>query len=414
MTEVSSPATLQPTTTRGGAPWGVVAQGAAALAVGMGVGRFVYTPILPLMEHQAGMSASMGSDLATANYAGYLAGALLGIFVPGVARSRLALRTSLLVIVATLALMPVTENSGLWLALRLIAGIASALLFVIASSAMLARLHRGAQQLVGWGFGGVGLGIALSGVLVLAVQSESPSSWRTAWWTSAILAAVLSAVGWALRPEPAGEATALQRHGDVPRTHRWFAALLTSYTLEGVGYIIAGTFLVAAISQNSPGWLGSGSWVVVGLAALPASAMWAYLAQRTPRSTLLLWALGIQVVGIALPSLAGGVAPALISAVLFGNTFIAISSTAVSIGAHLQFPRSVAILTAGYSVGQILGPLAVKPLLSNGYQGALLVGAGIVLAAALAAVALRVRFPHRVGAMVEPSRAASFREMRES
>jgi predicted MFS family arabinose efflux permease len=373
----------------------------------MGVGRFVYTPILPLMEHQAGMSASTGSDLATANYAGYLVGALLGVFVPAVAHSRVALRTSLLVIVATLALMPVTANTSLWLALRLIAGVASALLFVIASSAMLARLHRGAQHLVGWGFGGVGLGIALSGVLVLAAQSVSSSSWRTAWWSSAILAAALSAVSWAMRPEPPGEATVLQQHGNLPRTHRWFVTLLTSYSLEGIGYIIAGTFLVAAISQNSPGWLGSGSWVVVGLAALPASAMWAYLAQRRSRPTLLLCALAIQVIGIALPSLAGGISPALISAVLFGNTFVAISSMAVAIGTHLQFRRSVAMLTAGYSVGQILGPLVVKPLLSNGYHDALLVGAVIVVAAAVAAATLRIRFPHRVGAMVEPSRVRS-------
>jgi predicted MFS family arabinose efflux permease len=146
--------------------------------------------------------------------------------------------------------------------------------------------------------------------------------------------------------------------------------------------------------------------VLVGLAAMPASAMWAYLANRQPRSTLLLVALLIQVIGIALPSLSSGTAPALISAVLFGNTFIAVSSLAIAIGAHLQFPRSVALLTAGYSVGQVLGPLVVKPLLHDGYHDALLVGAAIVAAAAVAAAALRVRFPHRVGAMVEPSRAA--------
>jgi predicted MFS family arabinose efflux permease len=406
MTEVSSRASAR-TAISGGSSWGVVIQGAAALAVGMGVGRFVYTPILPLMEHQAGMSASMGSDLATANYIGYLVGALAGIFVPALAHSRLALRLALLTVVVTLALMPVTDSAGVWMALRLVTGVASALLFVIASSAMLARLHRGAQHLVGWGFGGVGLGIALSGALVLAMQSASGllpgSTWRAAWWSAAILAGVLSVAGWMLRPEPPGEETMLQRHGDLPRTHRWFAALLASYSLEGIGYIIAGTFLVAAISQNSPGWLGSGAWVLVGLAATPASAMWAYLAHRRPRSTLLLCALLIQVIGIALPSLSGGIAPALISAVLFGNTFIAISSMAIAIGAHLQFPRSVALLTAGYSIGQILGPLVVKPLLHDGYHDALLVGAVIVLAAAVAAVALRVRFPHRVGAMVEPS-----------
>ncbi|HTU73960.1 MAG TPA: YbfB/YjiJ family MFS transporter [Trebonia sp.] len=403
MTDVSSPIAVR-TAGHGDSPWTVVGQAAAALAVGMGVGRFVYTPILPLMEHQAGLSASMGSNLATANYIGYFAGALIGILVPAVARSRLALRLSLLVVVITLALMPLTRDASAWLALRLIAGVASALLFVIASSAMLGRLHRGAQHLVGWGFGGVGLGIALSGGLVLALQSTS--TWRAAWWSAAILAAVLSVAAWGLDPEPAGEATALQRRGDLPRTHRWFAALLASYSLEGIGYIIAGTFLVAAISQNSSGWLGSGAWVLVGLAAIPASAMWAHLASRQPRSTLLLVALLIQVIGIALPSLSGGIAPALISAVLFGNTFIGVSSLAIAIGAHLQFPRSVALLTAGYSIGQILGPLVVKPLLHDGYHDALLVGAAIVLASAAAAAALRVRFPHRVGAITEPSHAA--------
>jgi predicted MFS family arabinose efflux permease len=396
----------------------VVMQGAAVLAVAMGVGRFVYTPILPLMEHQAGLSPSMASNLATANYLGYLIGALTGIFVPAVARSRLALRLSLLVLILTLALMPITSSASAWLVLRLAAGVASALLFVIATSAMLARLHRGAQHLVGWGFGGIGLGIALSGVLVLVLQSTS--TWRAAWWGAAILSAVLGIAAWTLRPEPAGEATSLQRHGDLPRTHRWFAALLASYSLEGVGYIIAGTFLVAAISQNSPGWLGSGAWVLVGIAAIPASATWASLAKRRSRSTLMLTALIVQAVGIALPSLFGGVAPALISAVLFGSTFVAIASLALAIGAHLQFPRSVALLTAGYSVGQILGPLVVKPLLHSatyhgatyhgatyhgGYHDALLVGAAIVLAGAAAAAALRIRFPHRVGAMVEPSRA---------
>jgi predicted MFS family arabinose efflux permease len=374
------------------------------LAVGMGVGRFVYTPILPLMEHQAGLSTSMASNLATANYLGYLVGALVGIFVPAVARSRSAARLSLLVVIVTLALMPVSQDATDWLVLRLVAGAASALLFVIATSAMLTRLHQGAQHLVGWGFGGVGIGIALSGVLVLILQSMS--TWRAAWWGAAILAAVLGVVAWTLRPEAAGERTSLQRQGDVPRTRRWFAALLASYTLDGIGYIIAGTFLVAAISQNSPGWLGTGAWVVVGVAAAPASAMWAYLANRRPRPTLILIALIVQVVGIALPSLANGIAPALISAVLFGNTFVAISSLALAIGAHLQFPRSVAILTTGYSVGQILGPLVVKPLLHSGYHDALLVAAAVVAAGAVAAAALRIRFPHRVGVMIEPSRSA--------
>jgi MFS family permease len=390
------------TSTAEDSPRRIVIQAGAALAVSMGIGRFVYTPILPLMHSHAGLSAQFGSMLATANYIGYLLGALAGILIPAAIRSLFVLRAGLVVVVVTLVLMGLTENHAAWSALRLIAGVASALVFVITVSAMLTRLRRHSQHLVGWGFGGVGAGIALSGLTVLVVRATS--TWRTAWWASAVLGLALTMVAWSLRPEAATAPILMQRHGDLPRTHRWFSALFLSYSLEGIGYIIAGTFLVAAINENSPGWVGSSAWVLVGLAALPASALWARLGQRWSRPTLLFTALIIQAAGIALPALVGGVAPALISAVLFGATFLGVGSIVLALGAHLLFPRAVALLTTGYSVGQILGPVIATPLLHNGYHVALLVGAAIVLAAALAAAGLRIHFPHRIGAMVEPSR----------
>lgn len=382
-------------------PWRVVLRAGAALAVSMGIGRFVYTPILPLMHAQAGLSAQYGSTLASANYVGYLVGALAGIFAPALVRSALALRISLGVLVATLALMGFTERHVGWFALRLAAGAASALVFVIAVSALLTGLHRQASHLVGWGFGGVGAGIALSGVTVLVVGTVS--TWRVVWVACSVLALALSVPAWSLRPEPPAAATSMRQHGDLPSIRRWFAALLSSYFLEGIGYIIAGTFLVAAINQNSAGWVGSSAWVLVGLAALPACVVWARAGQRWSRPTLLFTALVIQAVGIALPALVGGIAVALMSSVLFGATFLGIGLLALGLGAHLQFPRAVALLTAGYSIGQILGPVVVTPLLRSGYHSALLVGAAVVLAAAGAAAALRVRFPHRVGDVVEPA-----------
>jgi hypothetical protein len=105
----------------------------------------------------------------------------------------------------------------------------------------------------------------------------------------------------------------------------------------------------------------------------------------------------VQAIGIALPALFGGVAPAIISAVLFGATFLGIATIALAIGAHLQFPRAVAVLTTGYGVGPNRGPLIVTPVLNHGYHDALLIGAAIVSLAALVAIALRIRFPHQVG-----------------
>lgn len=384
-------------------PWALVLRAAAALALSMGIGRFAYTPILPLMHAQAGLSAQFGSTLATANYLGYLIGALTGIAVPAVLRSRLVLRAGQVVLIGTLLLMAATENHAIWFALRLTAGVTSALVFMIAVTAMLTGLRAPTQHLAGWGFGGVGAGIALSGAVVLLLPATP--DWRTAWVSCAALAFILMVAAWPLRPGPDAAPAAVPRPVGRPGPHRWFAALLASYSLEGVGYIIAGTFLVAAINEHAPAWAGSGAWVLVGLAALPAPALWARLGRRWARPTLLLAALLIQAGGIALPALVPGVGPALLSAVLFGGTFLGIASLALALGAHLQYPRAVAVLTTGYSTGQILGPLLVTPLLHGGYRIALLVGAAVVLAAAAAAAVLRVGFPHRVGGMVEPSRA---------
>ncbi len=384
-------------------PWALVLRAAAALALSMGIGRFAYTPILPLMHAQAGLSVPFGSTLATANYLGYLAGALTGIAAPAVLRSLLVLRAGQVVLIGTLLLMAATENHAIWFALRLTAGVASALVFMIAVTAMLTGLRAHTQHLAGWGFGGVGAGIALSGAVVLLLPATP--DWRAAWVSCAALAFILMIVAWPLRPGPGAAPAAVQQAAGRPSPHRWFAALLASYSLEGVGYIIAGTFLVAAINENSPAWAGSGAWVLVGLAALPAPALWARLGRRWARPTLLLTALLIQAGGIALPALAPGVGPALVSAVLFGGTFLGVASLALALGAHLQYPRAVAVLTTGYSTGQILGPLLVTPLLHGGYRIALLAGAAVVLAAAAAAAVLRIDFPHRVGGMVEPSRA---------
>src|SRR3954470_1211582 len=284
--------------------WAHVGRSAAGLAAAMGIGRFVYTPILPLMTTQAALTPQAAGTLATANYAGYLAGALAGTASPRLARSAVAWRVSLIVLVASLAAMPLLSNIIGWGILRALAGFTSAVVFVIAVNSMLEHLRDHSPHLPGWGFGGVGLGIALSGAFVLMLPSTA--GWQTAWWTAAALAAVLSVGAWTMcgTSQRADEAPAPQ---PSRRTQGWFAVLFASYTLEGIGYIIAGTFLVAAIKQGSPGSLGNGAWVVVGLAAVPSAALWAWLSARWSHPTLIAVALCVQAVGIALPALAGGV-----------------------------------------------------------------------------------------------------------
>ena len=162
----------------------------------------------------------------------------------------------------------------------------------------------------------------------------------------------------------------------------------------------------AVVDQTASTTLGSSAWIVVGVAAVPSAALWAGLSRRWSRPTLLAVALGAQAAGIALPALISGTTAALASAVLFGATFLGVATVALATGAHLRTPRAVAILTTGYSVGQIAGPVLVTPMLHHSYRPALLAGAAIVAVAAVAALVLRHRFPHHLGPVPGRVRAA--------
>ncbi|QIS11827.1 YbfB/YjiJ family MFS transporter [Nocardia arthritidis] len=366
------------------AAWHTVARAGVALVAAMGVGRFAYTPILPIMHAQAGMSAQTGALVATGNYVGYFGGAVAAVLAPRIAVSRKAWRVALLALVLSMAAMPLSRNGIVWFALRLIAGATSALILVFALHAV-AAVAGGRKVLAGWAFGGVGVGIALSGALVLALEH---ASWRATWSACAVLAAACALYAWPLVvAEPAAATSAPPQHDPAGRAPG-FGALMASYTLEGVGYIIAGTFLVAAVQRTAPAEIGSAAWILVGLAAFPSTVLWTRLAHRFAERTLLVIALAAQSAGMALPALFGGMVAAMVSAVLFGATFMGIVALATGIGTHLRGPRAVALLTTGYAAGQVLGPLLAAPLLHSGYRQALLLGAGLVAASMVAALGI--------------------------
>ena len=376
--------------------WPVAAQTGAALAGAMGVGRFVFTPILPLMEAQAHLTSAAASTLATSNYLGYLVGALLGITVPRLSRTRLALRVSGIVLIATLLAVPLTHDVAAWAAIRGLAGVASAVIFMVAGNTILTELTSAQPHILGWAYGGVGAASPCR-------ARSSPSSSR-------------SAAGRLRGGRPPGlPPCCLRRHGpsgksddpDEPGSdqrrppcragatappvvrHSRRVVLPQRSRLHRRRHV-----LVAAISATGPSWLSSSVWVIVGAAAVPSCAAWTWLSRRVSRPTLITGALLLQAVGIALPALTAAVPAALAAAVLFGATFIGITTLSLATGRHLRVPRAVAVLTAGYAIGQVLGPLVVEPTLHGSYRPALLVGSSLVLGAAMCAALLRIQFPH--------------------
>jgi MFS family permease len=359
--------------------------GILALAAAMGIGRFAYTPILPTMLEAGELDTAQAGWLAAANYAGYLAGALLlAVAVPGSVRTGV-LRASLVAVAGTTALMALPTGLAVWSIVRFVSGLASAGVLVLASGLVLDELRRqGRSALSGWLFSGVGLGIAISGIVV-RVTGET-LDWRGQWLALALLAtaSIFPCWRWLLpiartTATPGRVLPAAEFVGAAPRR-----LLFAAYFLEGVGYIVTGTFLVAIVAAT-PGLEGIGAdvWIVVGLAVVPSAVVWAALGARVGYACGLVCAYLLQAAGIALP-LAGGAGAAFASAVLFGGTFAGITALTLTLAGQLAPDRSASLigaLTALFGLGQVIGPVLAGSLASraNSFAPALAVAATLVM-----------------------------------
>ena len=372
---------------------GVALAGAAGLAASMGVGRFVFTPLLPLMISDHAISTTSGAAIATANYAGYLAGAVALSVRPRI-NTAAHLRIWAVALVASEALMAVGAGV-VWLSiLRFVAGAASAVIFVGCVSTVARARHAGASTSLA--FAGVGTGIAVSGLVTLLAGPHL--SWQQLWLISAVVTGLLLVPIGSMRIHPeAGTVTSAATETDRPHHMAW-RFLLGAYFLEGLGYIVIGTFLVAAVgghSGSAASTVGPIVWIVVGLAVVPSVVVWTAIARRIGGHRALGIALLVQACAALLPAVASSTAAAVVAAVLFGGTFIGITAVTMSVGAALPVARTAAILTAVYGVGQVLGPLVVTPVLGSSYTLAFVIATVVLLLAALAAFGVARTMPRR-------------------
>ena len=344
------------------APLRVAAAGAIALAVAMGIGRFALTPILPMMQQDSGVSVAEGGWLATANYAGYLVGAVSAgcVRIGPAAAIRLGLAGTAL---ATLAMAGISGFPA-WLALRALAGIASAWVLVFGSAWSLARLAPSRRPLLGGVvFAGVGIGIVLAGGVCLGLMRAGAGA-ATAWAGLGLIALVATLAIW-----PSVGAGAVADPGAAappaaPLPRREAARLVCCYGGFGFGYIIPATFVPVLARQIVPdpaifGWC----WPVFGAAAA-ASTLAAGAAMRRAGARGV-WILGqlVMALGVGLPAAGRGLVPIMLGALLVGGTFM------VSTMAGLQEARRLAAadptplmaaLTTAFALGQVLGPILVS------------------------------------------------------
>jgi MFS family permease len=334
--------------------------GMVGLAAAMGIGRFAFTPMLPLMQSQGSLSLSQGSYLASANYVGYLVGALLCFALNP--RPAHAATFGLAAVAASTLAMGFTSAYLAWLVLRLIAGIASAFVLVGVSAWALAKLALNQRSTwSGWVFAGVGIGILLAGIAVLvigAIGLTPASGWLLLGAVASLV--TLFAAGSIKDTIPLTE-TLQSRAPNILDVTAW--RLVVCYGTFGFGYIIPATFLPAAARAlvNDPtvfGW----TWPLFGLAAATSTVIAAsVLGNLTPRRS---WALSqvIMAAGVALPAIQTTLASMIISAVFVGGTFMVITMAGLqearNVGGEAA-PRLMAAMTAAFAAGQLAGPLTV-------------------------------------------------------
>ncbi len=358
--------------------------GAVALAVAMGIGRFAFTPLLPMMLAEGALDLHTASWLASANYLGYLAGAVLCTFqpwlralLPGLPRFedatliRLGLGTTVVLTVAMALPWPAA-----WPVLRFAAGVASALVFVYSAGWCLATLARHhASALGGVMFAGPGAGIVASG---LAVGAMVAAQWRasSAWLLCGALAFVLSATVWRTfgAARGAGTGTAGPVGASEPRVaarpqRGVIAWLALAYGLAGFGYIITATFLPVIAREAMPGSRALDFfWPIFGFGVFVGALLSTRLRMTGDLRALLCGAYLIQAaaitLGILFPTLAGFA----LGSFLLGVPFTAITFFAMQEVRRLRpidTASTIGLLTATYGIGQIVGPPLVAALLRH-------------------------------------------------
>ncbi len=370
-------------------PWSVALCGLAALAVAMGIGRFAFTPILPMMQEELGVTIAQGSWLASANYLGYLIGALSAL--RGEIRQSFAIRIGLLIIsVTTIAMGFVTDFTG-WIVLRLVPGIASAWVLVHISSWTLERLGKAHRaDLGGTVYAGVGAGIVFAGGVCLLL-SNLPSASTNAWVAMGITASCVTAALWRRvggGDEPAAMAPTAPTAKASPREIPEFWRFVFCQGALGLGYIIPATFLPVMAKQMiaDPRWF-EWTWPAFGVAAVASTLLAARLSRVVGQRRL--WILGnlVMAAGILVPIVLPGLAGVAIAALCVGGTFMVITMVSLQEarrvgGAHTRV--LMAAMVSAFALGQIAGPLLVSGFVAMqlGFAIPLITASGALVLAA--------------------------------
>ena len=368
-------------------PWQVITGGICGLVLTIGLARFAYTPLLPSLQLQTGLTDAAAGGLAAINYAGYMSGALAATWIDDVRWRHWLYSAGLWMALLTVAAMALTTWMPAWALIRYVGGLCGATGMLLGSGLVLGWLIRqGRRPELGLYFIGLGLGIVVSAVGAWALAQWWPT-WSDQWLAFAALGLVFFVPAWKWRPPvPPHVAPAHAAASGSLGSRRWTWTMVTSYFAAGWGFVISATFTVAIV-EREPALAGQGplAWAMVGMAAMPAVFIWDLVARRVGDKRALLLAFGLQTLSVMLPAMSGELWAALAGAVGYGATFIGIvSMTLALVGrrAPNNPGKAMAKLTLSYGAAQMLAPVVAGYMAqtTGTFKGALWLTAGVMAA----------------------------------
>lgn len=376
----------------------VLMAGLSSLILVLGIARFAYTPLLPLMQQQAGLGVAEAGWLAAVNYAGYLSGAILAASISDLVLKDRLYRAGMVLAVLSTAMMALSSDWRVWALSRFLAGLSSAAGMLLGTGLILNWLirHQYRSEL-GLHFSGIGIGMAGCAAAVLAMTAV-PFDWQQQWWAFSAIAVLLvvPALRWLPPPDTSGLTVGGQAMTDQPPSPLFLRVFMAAYFCAGIGFVVSVTFIVAIVDRL-PGLQGRGAWVflVMGLTAAPAVIVWDRIARRLGDIDALILCSALHIVGIVLP-IGGTLAAAMAGAVLFGATVIGLVSLVLTMAGRYYPTRPAKMMgrmTLTYGCAQILGPAATGWLAARSggsYVAGLSMAAVVMVVGLLLLCALRV------------------------
>ena len=336
----------------------LILTGIAALTIAVGIGRFSYTPILPYMISELNLTTTEAGLIASSNYLGYLLGSLIPIFPQFPKNIRSIFIYSIFISIISLFAMGLTNTFEVFILIRFIHGIFSAFVLILGTSLIVSHVQKKGKIFLGTAhFSGVGLGMALSAIVVSYLGFLN-FTWDELWFSIGILAIMLSFQ--IIKFTPIQKAEVKYNLKSKNKTSLGFSLITISYGLYGFGYVAFGTF-ISTMSRLTPGLEKTEPyvWFVVGVTGIPSVFFWNWFGSKIGNDIGLFLANLILGLGVLFSVLINNEFGIFISCILFGLSFVPITSMCLLEGQERfsgSFIVSTAILTFSFSIGQMIGP----------------------------------------------------------